>query len=85
MTNQDFTIKEMVRELMDKVDSLALAQNTSTTALVAINQHLAQLNSKVAKHEEKLQEHSNFITKATAIVTLVATSITLAINKLNFL
>ena len=82
MADSDFTVKEMVRELMDKVDSLSLGQNTSTNTLLAINQHLAQLNSKVATHERRIAEHNEFKTKVTIYATIIASTATLIINKL---
>lgn len=78
---ENFTVKEILTELMSETKGQSKELATVTANLVAINNHLSALNSKVASHEKQLNEHGNFITKATAYATIGASAFTLFINK----
>ena len=81
MEAENFTVKEIVTELLKETKGQSLDLSTIKANIAGIHDHLGKLNSKVAAHEKQLNEHSNFITKVTAYATLGATAITLVVNK----
>lgn len=82
MSDDTFTLKEMVTEILHETKEQSTALTVLSTEMTAVKDHLAKLNSKVATHEKKLNEHDTFFGKITALTTFIASMITVAINKM---
>jgi hypothetical protein len=54
MTNENFTVKEMLKMLMNEMSEVKAATIKHAEHAESVDKHLLALNSKVAKHEEKI-------------------------------
>ena len=82
MSDDSYTIKEMVQEVRMTQREQVSHISTISSTLENINEHLKQLNSKVATHEKKLYDLGSFRDKALVVWGLVVFFFSFGVNKL---
>ncbi len=66
MSEQSYTLKEMVSKVLDQNEQILIAQAKTLVHTASTENHLASLNSKVATHVKEIEalKSSNTATKA---------------------